>query len=444
MMRKIYNAVFIIGFWLSSPYYFLKMWKRGRWRKGFAQRFGRYDAKIKQAVTNRHVIWFHAVSVGEVGICIQLIRALEPRVPNLKIVVSTTTTTGMGELSRKLPSHILKIYYPIDRHRYVRRAFSVLGPEAVVLVEAEIWPNFLWQAQRQRVPVFLVNARISQKSFRRYNRLGFLFRPLFGSLSGVGAQDDADAQRLIELGCQREHIQVLGNLKFDSAKLEERRMLDVPAMLRQLGLADNALVLLGGSTHMGEEAILADIFLRLRQSFPSLFLILVPRHQERGKEVGKVLEARGIRFIYRSLVTSHSLFDPGTIDCLLVNTTGELKYFYEQAAVVFVGKSLTAQGGQNPIEPASLGKAVIFGPYMQSFTAIAADLVASHGAQQVHSAAELEPAIAKLLSDANLRQEMGKNAVAVVARNRGSVDRTVDMIIPYLRKEDVFVADQGH
>jgi 3-deoxy-D-manno-octulosonic-acid transferase len=443
MIRKIYNAVFILGFWLSSPFYFLKMWRRGSWRKGFRQRFGRFDAKIKQSLTNRHVIWLHAVSVGEVGVVVQLIRGLEPRVPNLKIVVSTTTSTGMAELQNKLPSHILKIYYPIDRHRYVRRALSVLGPEAVVLVEAEIWPNFLWQAQRQRVPVFLVNARISEKSFRRYRWFGFLFRPLFASLAGVGVQNEEDGRRLVTLGCDPDHIHVLGNLKFDSAKLEERRTLDVPQLFQQLGLPDNVTVLLGGSTHAGEEAILAETFLRLRQRFPTLFLVLVPRHQERGKEVGQELEKRGLRFVYRTLITGQSKHEPGTIDCLLVNTTGELKFFYEHATVVFVGKSLTAQGGQNPIEPASMGKAVVFGPHMNNFAPIAADLVAAQAARRVASPAELESAIATLLDDALLRLEMGRRAIEVVNQNRGSLERTIDMIIPHLRQEDIYVADDA-
>src|SRR6266481_3374953 len=146
-MRRLYNILFFIFFWFSSPYYFLKMWRRGSWREGMGQRFGRYSSKIKQAVTNRHVLWIHAVSVGEVNIATQLIQSLEPRLPNLKIVVSTTTSTGMAELQRKLPSHIQKIYYPIDRRDNVSRALLTIHPEAVVLVEAEIWPNFLWRAQ---------------------------------------------------------------------------------------------------------------------------------------------------------------------------------------------------------------------------------------------------------------------------------------------------------
>src|SRR5215471_18940422 len=141
-MRFLYNALFWLAFILSSPYYFWRLWRRGSWRTGFLQRFGRHEPKFKQAITNRDTLWLHAVSVGEVNICTQLIRALEPRLPNLKIIVSTTTTTGMGELRRKLPPHVGRIYYPIDTYGFVSRALTCIRPEAIVLVEAEIWPNF--------------------------------------------------------------------------------------------------------------------------------------------------------------------------------------------------------------------------------------------------------------------------------------------------------------
>src|ERR1035437_629472 len=173
-VRTLYNILFAVCFILSSPDYFVRMRRRGNGLQGFAERFGKYDPNLKQAITNRNTLWMHAVSVGEVNICTQLIRALEPRAPNLKIVVSTTTTTGMGELKRKLPSHITKIYYPIDFHKSVHRAFSSLHPEVMVMVEAEIWPNFLWQARRRHVPVFLVNARLSNRSYRGYRFFSFL------------------------------------------------------------------------------------------------------------------------------------------------------------------------------------------------------------------------------------------------------------------------------
>ncbi len=439
-MRRLYNALFFLFFLLSAPYYFTRLLRRGRWQEGFRQRFGRYNAKLKQALTNRHVIWLHAVSVGEVNVCTQLIRALEPRAPNLKLVVSTTTSTGMAELRRKLPSHIEKIYYPIDRHAWVRRAVSVIHPEAVIFVEAEIWPNFIWRLRDMRIPAFLVNARLSDRSYRGYRRFGFLFRQLFASFEGVGAQNEADAIRLRELGCRPEAVQVVGSLKFDAAKLEERRELDVPALLAQIGVPPGAPVLLGGSTHPGEEGILADVFRSLRRRHPDLFLVLVPRHFERSRDAGSELEQRRIPFVYRSELTASSRFESGEIQCLLVNTTGELRFFYEHATVVFVGKSLAAHGGQNPIEPAAFGKAMVFGPHMENFEAIVKAFLAAAGAQQVQDAAELEGAIDVLLKDPERRQQLGARALQVVQDNRGAIDRTVDMILDRLGASELYVA----
>ena len=438
-VHTLYNILFAICLVLSAPYYFLRMWRRGNWQWGFIERFGKYDTSLKQAISNRQTLWMHAVSVGEVNVCTQLIRALEPRLPNLKFVVSTTTTTGMGELRRKLPNNISKIYYPIDRRHYVTRALNTIRPEAIVLVEAEIWPNFLWRARALRMPVFLVNARLSDRSYRGYKRFGFLFRPLFGSLTVVGAQNEADAAKLRTLGCRPEAIHIVGSLKFDAAKLDERRLLDVPALLRQAGVVPGARLLVGGSTHAGEEAILAEQFLRLRSRFPDLFLVLVPRHFERSREVGRELAARGLKFTYRSEIMSHTQFEPGELDCLIVNTTGELKYFYEHATIIFIGKSLAAQGGQNPIEPGALGKAMVFGPNMQNFAPVVRSFVEQNGAVQVRDAAELEKVLGELLADESRREQLGRNALKVVHENLGAIDRTVDMILKHLATGGLYV-----
>jgi 3-deoxy-D-manno-octulosonic-acid transferase len=439
-VRTLYNILFTIFFALSSPYYFVRMRRRGNWQKGFPERFGRYNTKFKQAITNRHVLWMHAVSVGEVNVCTQLIRALEPRLPNLKIVVSTTTTTGMAELNRKLPTHVSKIYYPIDRRAYVSRALHTIRPEAIVLVEAEIWPNFLWRAHDHGWPVFLVNARLSDRSYRGYKQFGFLFKPLFALFSGVGAQNEADAAKLRELGCRPEAIHIVGSLKFDAARLDERRLLNVPALLRQIAVPPGARIVIGGSTHPGEEAILAEQFLRLRERFQDLFLVLVPRHFERSQEVGRELAARGVKFAFRSEIMAHSKFAPGDIDCLLVNTTGELQYFYEHATVIFVGKSLVAQGGQNPIEPGALGKPMVFGPNMQNFAEIARGFLAQDGAVQARDAAELEKVLAELLANEQRREQLGRNALKVVHENLGAIDRTVEMIVKHLDNGEVYIA----
>ena len=439
-MRTLYNILFTIFFVLSSPYYFIRLRRRGNWRPGFRERFGHYHAGLKQALTNRHVIWIHAVSVGEVNLCTQLIHALEPRVPNIKIVVSTTTTTGMGELRRHLPTHISKIYYPIDRRKCVNRAFAVINPKAIVLIEAEIWPNFLWRAQKLGIPLFLANARLSDRSYRGYKRLGFLFRPLFASFAGVGAQNETDAARLREVGCRPEGISIVGNLKFDAAKLNERHTLDVPALLRQLGVPDDAPILLGGSTHDGEEVILAEVARRLRPRFPKLFLVLVPRHFERAMEIGRQLRERGMKFIYRNEIFANTQFCEGDLDCLLVNTTGELRFFYRIATVVFIGKSLTAIGGQNPIEPGALGKAMVFGPNMQNFADITLHFLKKSAAIQVNSPEALEKTIAELLADQGRRAELGRNALEVVAENLGAIDRTVEMILEQLKKCETYIA----
>jgi 3-deoxy-D-manno-octulosonic-acid transferase len=441
-VRTLYNILFVFFFVLTAPYYFLRMWRRGNWLAGFLGRFGYYDRSIKQALTNRQVLWLHAVSVGEVTLCTQLIRALEPRLPNIKIVVSTTTTTGMAEFRRHLPQQISKIYYPIDGRRCVNRALITIHPMAVVLVEAEIWPNFLWRARDRQIPLFLANARLSDRSYRGYKRFGFLFRPIFASFAGVSAQNEADAERLRRIGCRPEAVRVAGNLKFDAARLDGPSRLDVAALLRQIGVTADAPILVGGSTHAGEEILLTEVAQRLRVLFPKLFLVLVPRHFERCREVGKQLRERGVKFVYRNEIVANTRFQEGQAECLLVNTTGELRFFYEHATIVVVGKSFTAVGGQNPIEPGAVGKAMLFGPNMQNFMDIARNLVARNAAVQVEGAEALETAIGELLADETRRQELGRNALQVVRENLGAVGRTVEMILENLKGRRIFIVPE--
>jgi 3-deoxy-D-manno-octulosonic-acid transferase len=441
-VRTLYNILFLFSFVLASPYYFWRMVRRGNWQTDFGQRFANYDAGVKQALTNRHVIWMHAVSVGEVGLCTQLIRALEPRIPNAKIVVSCTTTTGMHEYRRRLPTRVTKIYYPIDRRKYVRRALATINPEAIILLEAEIWPNFLWRASDLKMPVFLANARLSDRSYPRYKRFGWLFRRLFASFEGVGCQNEEDAQRLRDVGCRESKTQVVGNLKFDVAKLPERRHLDVRALLQQVGAPADALIVVAGSTHDGEEVILAEMAVRLRKTIPKLFLIIVPRHHERIRNITQQFRARSLRFISRTEIIPAMQLRPGEVDCLVVNTVGELMFFYEYAHVVFIGKSLTAVGGQNPIEPAALGKPVIFGPNMQNFQDIARILLKHQAAVQVKDAAELERVLGELLTDPTRRTELSRQALTAVAENHGAIERTVEIILPYLKARGIYVASK--
>lgn len=438
-MRTLYNILVSIFFVLSSPYYFMRMWRRGNWQAGFGQRFGIFGTDFKQSITNRHVVWLHAVSVGEVNVSTPFIGALEPCVPNVKIVVSTTTTTGMEGLKKKLSTNISKIYYPIDRREYVKRALVAVYPEAIILVEAEIWPNFIWRAADMGIPIFLVNARLSERSYRRYKRFAFLFRPIFASFAGIGAQNELDASRLRELGCRPEAVHVVGNLKFDAAQIKINGTLDVESILRRAGVPAGARILLGGSTHDGEEAILAEVFQRLRKQFPDLFLVLVPRHFERCRKAVRAIQKRGLKVLFRTEVTADTQLKVGEVDCLLVNTTGELMFFYEHATVVFVGKSLKAKGGQNPIEPAALGKSVIFGPNMQNFSDVVRAFLAGDGAVQVKNSFELEKKVAELLANESRRAELGRNALKVVNENLGASERTVDMILARLDNGEIYI-----
>jgi 3-deoxy-D-manno-octulosonic-acid transferase len=442
-MRSLYNILFSVFFVLASPYYFFRMWRRGNWRVGFAQRFGDYDKDIQQSLTNRHVIWVHAVSVGEMNVCVAMVDALHRRMPNAKILVSTTTTTGMAELQKRLPGQFGKVYYPIDRHKFVSLAFRALHPTAIILIEGEIWPNFIWRARASHLPLFLVNARLSDRSYPRYKRFGFLFRPLFAAFTGVGAQTEEYAAKLIELGCRPETVHTLGNLKFDTANLHPTQSLDVAALLLQLGVAKTAPILLGGSTHKGEERLLAEQYLRLRARFPQLFLVLVPRHFERAREIRRELESLGLKLFCRSQITPDTRLDPGSLQCLLVDSTGELMSFYQCATVVFVGKSLLARGGQNPIEPASLGKPTVFGPFMGNFPDVANLFLSRRAALQVRDAPELERTFGELLSNPARCQELGANARAVVLENQGAIARTVEMIAEPLAQRGVFVAHRG-
>jgi 3-deoxy-D-manno-octulosonic-acid transferase len=258
---------------------------------------------------------------------------------------------------------------------------------------------------------------------------GFFLRPIFAGFCGVGCQQPGDVRGITELGFRAEAVRVTGNLKFDAAQPGPRAGLDVAALLRQIGVDEKAMLLVAGSTHAGEEAILAEVLIRLRRRFPDLFLILAPRHFERSKEVGRELETRGIKFICRSDIRAGDPIAPGRLECLLVNSTGELKFFYEQAAVVFIGKSLTARGGQNPIEPAALGKAVIFGPNMQNFASAAQVFLEGQAAVQVPDAAGLETVLAELLADERRRAELGARARQVVQQNLGATERTVRLIM---------------
>ncbi len=436
MIRIVYNLLFFLFFCLSAPFYFAKMLRRGNWRGGFGQRFGSYAPEVRNEFAGRRTIWLHAVSVGEVNVCTELIRELRPRLPGFHFAVSTTTSTGMARLKEELPGDVSRIYYPIDLFWIVGRALRVIRPVALILVEAEIWPNLLWRLRREGVPAMVVNARLSDRSHRGYRKHAWLFRPIFQSFVYLGAQDETDAARFREIGYRDDAVEVAGVLKFDTAKPPRASRLDAAALIRRCGAKPDAPVLVAGSTHDGEEVILAGIAARLRSEFPDLFLVLVPRHMERRHRVAAALRERGVAYELRSRLTDggNDRSEAKSVDCLVVDSTGELLEFYREASIVFVGKSLTAKGGQNPIEPGALGRAMVFGPNMQNFRNVARAFVEGGGAVQVADERGLETALRELLGNRERRDELGGRAMAVVGKHQGAVKRTAEGVVAKLRQ----------
>ena len=432
-MRLLYNILFTTFFLLSAPWYLWKLVRRGNWRGGFAQRFGRHEKRLKEELAGRRVLWLHAVSVGEANLCAALVQALRSEFVDWEIVTTTTTTTGMAELRRQLHAPVRHLYYPVDFAPCVRATFNTLQPDAIILIETEMWPNLLWQAADRGIPVAIANARLSDSSATGYRRFGFLFRPLLAGLRAVATPNEDDREKWVTLGCSPTTVQATGNLKFDGADATHERTLDVPRLLRQLGVSPHSPVLVGGSTHEGEEALLARIWKNLRADYPDLLLILVPRHHERADAVAAQLRTAGMAFARRSQLEGQQAKGDSPPGCLLVDSTGELKLFLEVATIVFMGKSLTAHGGQNPIEPAALGRPVIFGPHMENFRGVVKTLLAGGAAVQVNDASELESKMKELLADEKRRDLLSRNAREVVRKNQGATQRTADMLRLALR-----------
>jgi 3-deoxy-D-manno-octulosonic-acid transferase len=428
-VRWLYNILFSVAFWLAAPWLWVKLRRRGAWREAFGQRFGRYQpGALPAPAPGVRRLWLHAVSVGEVNTCVQFVRRLRQRLPNTQVLISTTTNTGMAQLRKKLPPGVTPLYFPVDQRRFVRRALEAVRPDAVLLVEREVWPNFLWQLKDRGLPLLLVNARLSERSHRRYQRCRFLFRSLYAQFDLVAAQTETDAQRLREVGCRPDALRVVGSLKFDAPITSSATRLDAAGLLAAAGRKPGAPVLVAGSTHDGEEPLLARVTGRLRHEFPDLFLVLVPRHFERAPLVAEQVRATGLNPVLRSTVQPGQIPTSTEDGCLLVDSTGELLAFYAEADLVFVGKSLTARGGQNPIEPAALGKAMVFGPHMQNFADVTQQLLANSAARAVADEDELTAVLAKLLRSPEQRRRLGDNARAVVRRNTGATERTANLV----------------
>jgi 3-deoxy-D-manno-octulosonic-acid transferase len=424
MIRLIYNLFWPIGLLFFLPGYLVKMVRRGGYGEKFGQRLGCYDVDLRARLAKQRSTWLHAVSVGEVAVALKLasrLRALEPDVP---FVLTTTTTTGFSFAKKNAPSWIEVMYTPLDFWPIMRRAFNVIQPARIVLTEAEVWPNLVAETNSRGIPIALVNARLSPRSERRLRQFRFAVARIFRLLDLVCVQEPADIERWAALGVDRARIHQVGSIKYDPEDVHVD-LAPVQKILRELEIDERRPILMGGSTHAGEEEILGTIMRDLRAEFPELFLVVAPRHVERADEVRRVFERLDLKVVRRSALS----FPPAAVDCLVLDTTGELRSWYAIATVVFIGKSLTARGGQNPVEPILAGKPVIFGPHMENFRVLAQTLTRNGGALQVNSSSELERALVDLLRNSRVREQMVMKARALVDVHGGATARAAQLLV---------------
>lgn len=431
MALFLYNLLFLVAFLIYVPFYAVHLLRRGGLGWAFLQRFGLFGPVSRGALRALdQPVWVHAVSVGETVAALTFIRRLQERNPGRAVVLSTTTTTGYDLASRKVPRGVTCIYCPLDFWPCVRRALELVRPALLVIFEVEIWPNLILQTAGRGVPVVLVNGRMSDRSGRGYARWSGFFGRLFRSFRVICVQTPEDAVRLRPLAGDAVTVAVCNTMKFD--QVPDANGKDKSAALNEAFGQAERLVVCAGSTHPGEEAMACDAVLALRPEFPSLRLVLVPRHHERAAEVEKVLQER--RLSYRLLLPVAGR-EPAAapVDVLLVNTTGELMNFYAACDVAYVGKSLAGnEGGHNIIEPAIFAKPILHGANMQNFRAVAAIFQDAQAAVQVQDASGFTPALRQLLAGSQERQALGGRARRVVEASRGAIDRTLDLIEPLL------------
>jgi len=419
-LNALYLAVLVVlSPWLVCKALTTGKYRRGMWRKLTGAAFARPgDAPCA---------WFHGVSVGEVHLLRSVIAAFRRRHPEWQCVVSTTTDTGFDE-ARKHFADLPVFFWPLDFSWAVRRALRRVRPSLVVLAEGEMWPNFLLAAERWRVPVAVINARMSPRSFGRYRRLGGLTRRLLAKIELFAAQTPEYATHLRLLGAAPERVHVTGSVKYDGTSAD-RGNPKTQELRRLLGVGADDLVLIAGSTQEPEEEIALGIFRRLREEFPRLRLLVVPRQKERFDEVAALLKRSGEPFVRRSELAACGLARTGAKPVVLVDTIGELGAVWGLADVAFVGGSLDGKrGGQNMIEPAAYAAAVLFGPHVWNFRDAAARLTAAGGALQVADAAALEAAVRRLLADGAERAQMGAAARYFVKEQQGATERTLALL----------------
>jgi 3-deoxy-D-manno-octulosonic-acid transferase len=427
MLLLLYNLLLPIVLLIAFPFYLRRMLKRGGYAHNFTQRFGFYSKQLTERFAQGGWTWIRAVSVGEIVMALRLVEELKRLSPGLEVVISTTTSTGyaLGQQRRENRPWIEVIYSPIDFYPIVSACWSRIRPREVILIDSDLWPSFLAVARAHQTPVYLANARLSPRSEKRYLILGSVTRTLFWrNVTALFAQDQRDAERWSRVGVSPKQITVTGSMKYDTADFVPGTDGRFPAWLAKHGIDLDRPILLGGSLHPGEEELLLTCFHFLRTEFPGLFLILVPRHAERTREIVQLLQKEHLGFTLRS--EPNFQHNPSI---LVVNSTGELREWYSAASVVVVGKSFCGVGGQNPVEPIMARKPVVVGPHMENFKYLVDELRRAGGIIQLHSADALGPTIAGLLRNPAAASSLVARASRALSQHHGAICRTATLIV---------------
>jgi 3-deoxy-D-manno-octulosonic-acid transferase len=419
MVLFFYNLALLTAFVLTAPWWLWRMTSMHRYREGIKERLGEVPARVARMREEGGlpVIWLHAVSVGEVLAVSRLVSELDFSFPNYRLFISTTTATGQALAQERFG--VSRVFYcPLDLPWAVNSYLDALEPRILILAESEFWPNLLSSCYRRRIPVAVVNARVSDRSWPRYQMLKPLWKPILRQLSAVLAQSDRDAERLLALGCMPARVSVTGNLKFDVRAAEES---DATLLLRRL--AGRLRLFVAGSTIEGEEAALLDAWPRLLEADPNLVLLLAPRHPERFSAVAMRLARTPFPWVRRSdwpAKPTHALepLHPGEV--VLLDTIGELASVYSLASFAFVGGSLFPAGGHNPLEPAQFGVPMIMGPHYDNFRAMIEVLLAQKE--------ELTATLVELIRNPEEAEAMGSRAREIFEREAGATGRTLNAL----------------
>jgi 3-deoxy-D-manno-octulosonic-acid transferase len=434
-MYLAYSLLLSLGLLVLIPYFLYQALAHGKYLEGLRQRLGSLSP-----VTGGQqgpLIWLHCVSVGETQAARPLVDRLRKEFPEHALVVSTITRTGQKLAQDVFGPHVDSVFYfPFDWRWSVRRALRVINPSVVLLMETELWPNFLRECKAREIPVALVNGRISRQSFRRYSSIKFFLRRVLESLSVAVMQSEIDAERLQALGMPGERIRTAGNLKFDAGAVVSTG--EKTAEIRErFGLDAGQPLILAASTHAPEEKILIESFKQIggTQGVDGTRLMLAPRHPERFTEVASLIQNSGLSWARRT--DAPAAIDTKA-DVILLDTIGELPAVYSLATVVFVGGSIVDRGGHNVLEPAAAGVPVVTGAHTHNFHAIVALLNEQNAIVQLPpvegdaASTELATVLTELLTNAERRADLATRATQLIATNQGAADRTVKIITPLL------------